>query len=64
MEIPVWEKYSLTREEASAYFHIGINRLSEWINKNPNHACLLWNGTKVLIKREKFEKYLDGINCL
>ena len=24
--IPVWEKYTLSTEEASEYFHIGINK--------------------------------------
>lgn len=64
MEIPIWEKYLLTREEASAYFHIGVNRLSEWISENPKNDCLIWIGTRVLIKRKLFEKYIDGASVM
>ena len=64
MEIPIWEKYLLTREEASAYFLIGVTKLSEWIDSNPKSDCLLWNGTRALIKRKKFEKYLDEISVI
>lgn len=63
-DIPIWEKYCLTREEASSYFHIGENRLSEWIREHPNSDCLLWIGTRTLIKRKKFESYLDTVNVI
>lgn len=62
--IPIWEKYALTREEAAAYFHIGENRLGELVNSNVNAEYLLWVGNRALFKREKFEKYLDKINVL
>jgi excisionase family DNA binding protein len=60
IKIPVWEKYTLTLEEAAAYFHIGINKLRE-ITDDENCAFVLWNGSKRLIKREKFEKYLESL---
>ena len=60
--VPIWEKYMLTREEASAYFRIGENRLSEWIKSNPNHDCICWIGNRAMIKRKKFESYLDSVN--
>ena len=28
-EVPIWEKYCLTLDEATAYFGIGINKLRE-----------------------------------
>ena len=28
-EVPIWEKYCLTLDEAAAYFGIGINKLRE-----------------------------------
>ena len=31
-DIPVWEKYMLSTEEASEYFHIGINKLRRIIS--------------------------------
>jgi len=60
--VPLWEKYMLTREEAAEYFRIGENRLSEWIRNNPNHDCICWVGNRALIKRKKFESYLDNCN--
>lgn len=62
--IPIWEKYNLTREEAAKYFQIGENRLSKWIENNPYNDCLLYVGTKVLIKRKKFEKIIDALNVI
>lgn len=32
--IPFWEKYTLSVEEAAAYFHIGENKLRNLINEN------------------------------
>lgn len=31
VDIPVWEKYTLTIEEASAYFRIGEKKLVDWL---------------------------------
>lgn len=36
IEIPVWEKYTLSIEEAAAYFRIGENKLRQLIAENPN----------------------------
>lgn len=63
-EVPIWEKYALTKEEAAAYFRIGENRLSEWAKENAQSDCLLWVGTRALFKRKKFEHYLDGVNVI
>ena len=29
-DVPIWEKYTLTIEEASKYFRIGENKLRLW----------------------------------
>ena len=34
-EIPIWQKVMLTKEEAAAYSHIGINKFEELL-KIPN----------------------------
>lgn len=57
-EVPVWEKCTLTIEEAAAYFGIGQNKLRE-LTEDPNCKFVLWVGTKRLIKRKLFEQYLD-----
>lgn len=60
-EVPVWEKYALTLNEASKYFHIGENELREKTNE-PNCDFVIFKGSHRLIKRKKLEDYLDSIN--
>lgn len=55
--IPIWNKVMLTKEEAAAYSHIGINKLEELL-KIPNCPFVLYVGKKKLIKRAEFERYL------
>ena len=57
LNVPIWEKAILTKEEAAAYSHIGINKLDELL-KIPNCPFVLYVGKKKLIKRKEFEKYL------
>lgn len=59
IEVPVWEKYTLSIEEAAEYFRIGQKRLREIAAQNPNADFLLCNGNRVQIKRKLFEKYID-----
>ncbi len=59
MEIPIDRKYLLTIEEGAVYFHIGEKRLRQVIAENPYGDFYLKNGNKLLIKRKKFEHYLD-----
>lgn len=56
-EIPIWQKVMLTKEEAAAYSHIGINKLEELL-KVPNCPFVLYVGKKKLIKRRAFEAFL------
>lgn len=57
-EVPIWEKANLTFEEAAAYFGIGINKLRD-LTSNDNCPYVLWIGSKRLIKRRAFERYLE-----
>ena len=57
-EIPIWEKFSLTAEEAAAYSGIGINRIRELMNERDCDFVLKVGCKKSLIKRVRFEKYL------
>lgn len=63
-QIPIWEKYTLTVEEAAAYFRIGENKLRKIINENQNAEYILWNGNRPQIKRNKFEKMIDSIDAI
>lgn len=56
-EVPIWEKYCLTLDEAAAYFGIGINKLRE-MSDEPNCQFVIFNGSKRLIKRQKLEENL------
>ena len=40
-DIPVWEKYTLTIEEASKYFRIGENKLRRLAEENKDAECLI-----------------------
>lgn len=62
--IPIWEKYNLSVKEAASYFNIGENKIRTIANENKNADWVLWNNTKVLIKRKKFENYLNTVNCI
>ena len=56
-EVPIWEKYCLTLDEAAAYFGIGINKPRE-MTDDPNCQFVIFNGSKRLIKRRKLEENL------
>ena len=56
--VPVWEKAALSIEEAAAYTGIGENKLRE-LTQYDNCEYVIWVGNKRLIKRKKFEEYLD-----
>lgn len=45
-EIPLWQKYTLTVEEASRYFLIGQAKLRRIISENADADFILWNGTR------------------
>lgn len=62
--IPIWEKYNLSIKEAASYFNIGENKIRAIANENKNADWVLWNNSKVLIKRKNFEKYLNAVNCI
>lgn len=57
--VPVWKKYSLSVEEAAAYFRIGENNIRNIISQNPDADFWFWNGNRKQIKRKLFEKYMD-----
>ena len=56
---PIWESPLLNVEEASDYFHIGVNKIRD-LTKGDNNPYVLWIGTKRMIKRAKLEQYLLG----
>ena len=57
--VPLWHKYTLTISEASEYFNIGEKKLRQMVQENDTADFILNNGVKVLIKRMKFERFID-----
>lgn len=57
-EVPIWEKSTLTLEEAAAYSGIGINKIRE-ITNDEHCKFVLWIGNKRLIKRRLFDAYIE-----
>lgn len=64
MNIPIWQKYTLTIEEAALYFRIGETKLRRIIADNPNADFILYNGNRAQIKRILFERFIDKINYI
>ena len=62
--VPIWEKYTLTVEEAAQYFRIGEHKLRNLAAENKAADYLLWNGNRLQFKREKFERYVDSLETI
>lgn len=62
--VPIWEKYSLSIEEASEYYGIGTKRLYKIIHENSKADFILELGSHFRIKRILFEKYLDDATTI
>lgn len=63
--VPLWEKYVLTIDEAMAYFNLGEKKLRMLINEHiSDNTFVVMNGNKALIKRKKFEEYLDKTSAI
>ena len=55
--VPIWERVTLTLEEAAAYTGIGINKLRE-MSDQKNCEYVMWVGNRRMLKRKKLEEYL------
>lgn len=62
IEVPIWEKYTLTIEEAAKYFRIGENKLRRLAEENLSSGWVLVNGNRLQIKRKQFEKVIDSLD--
>lgn len=60
--LPIGEKYTLTIAEASRYFNIGEKKLRNIVTTNSE--LVVTNGVKTLIKRKKFEEFLDNTSSI
>ena len=62
-EIPIWEKMTLTAEEAAAYSNIGVNKIRSMADE-PQCPFVVFVGNRKLIKRKEFEKYIANRNSI
>ena len=62
--MPIWEKYTLTIEEASKYFRIGENKLRKLAEENIGSNWVIMNGNRMQIKRKQFEKIIDKLDAI
>jgi len=63
-EMPYWEKYMLTLREAAEYFHIGEKKMRQIVDENMGAGFLLESGNRVMIKRKRFEEFLDNSSVI
>ena len=63
-DIPIWQKYTLSIEEASRYFRIGEKKLRRLAEENPDANWLIMNGNRLQIKRKQFEKVIDELEVI
>lgn len=54
--VPIWEKFALTINEAAQYFNLGEKKIRKLAD---DYGFVLQNGTKTLIKRGKFEDFMN-----
>lgn len=66
VEVPIWERFLLTVKEASLYFNIGENKLHRLVNDymDSDYKFVIQNGGRAMIKREKFEKFLNDTTAV
>ena len=54
----------LTLREAAEYFHIGEKKLREIVDENIDAEFIMTSGNRIMIKRKRFEKYLDEVSAI
>lgn len=60
VEVPIWKKSNLTIDEAAAYSGIGKNKLRQ-LTEEETCQFVLFIGTRRLIKRRKFDEYIEKV---
>ena len=61
--VPIPAKYLLTIKEASAYFNLGVKQLRKLAEENMTGFSIR-NGSRYMIIRPKFEKFLEDTSSI
>ncbi|MDO4756234.1 MAG: excisionase [Parabacteroides sp.] len=57
-QVPIWERATLTVEEAAAYSGIGKNKIRS-LTDDEDCPFVLWVGSKRLIKRKQLDEFIE-----
>ena len=63
-QVQIKDKFCLTIDEAAEYFNIGEKKLRKMVVDYLDSGFVIQNGVKVLIKRKRFEDFLEDITAL
>ena len=63
-QVPIKDKFCLTIDEAAVYFNIGEKKLRKIVSENLDSDFVIQNGVKYLIKRKRFERFLNEISAI
>ena len=63
-ELPIWEKPLLTVVEAAKYFQIGKSNIRRLTREHKDEDFIQWKDSRVFIRREEIEKFLDRTNVI
>lgn len=63
-QVPIKDKFCLTIEEAADYFNIGEKKLRKIVTEHLNSDFVIQNGVKYLIKRQRFENFINDTSAI
>lgn len=63
-DVPIWEKYTMTIEEAARYFRIGEGKIRRLATETPVPDWVVMNGNRIQVKRKKFEQFIDATDAI
>lgn len=62
--VQIQNKFCLTIDEAVIYFNIGEKKLRKLVADNLDSGFIIQNGVKFLIKRKRFEDFLNDLTAI
>ena len=63
-QVQIQNKFCLTIDEAVIYFNIGEKKLRKLVSDNLHSGFIIQNGVKFLIKRKRFEDFLNDLTAI
>ena len=63
-QVQIQNKFCLTIDEAVIFFKIGEKKLRKLVADNLDSGFIIQNGVKFLIKRKRFEDFLNDITAI